>query len=480
MTEPRSEERTIHFVSLGCPKNRVDSEVMLGVAEQAGYQHVDDPSQARVIVVNTCGFIDAAKKESIDTILELSEYKKAGACERLVVTGCLSQRYPDEVAEGLPEVDNVLGSSDMMKLETVLRGSGERIMVGNPAGWVMGSADPRRISTRGRSAYVKIAEGCNRTCAFCVIPEIRGKQRSRAELDVVHEVEALAAAGVLEVNLVSQDTIAYGRDLDSGEKLASLVQKVADVPGIHWVRLHYLYPEKLDEELIELMSSHPRIVPYIDMPLQHAADGMLRRMRRGHGGKRLYELVDRLKTKIDGVVLRSAFIVGHPGETQEEFDELLEFVRFAEFDHVGVFRYSDEPSSRAYTLSDKVPERTAGARARKLMSVQRPISKRKNRARIGSELEVLVEGPSETEEFVFVGRHAGQAPEVDGSVFLSGGEVRPGEMRRVRITQASDYDLVGELEDPDSDDPLPSAPPARPAISFKRSDGRQTALRTVR
>ncbi|MDQ2644091.1 MAG: 30S ribosomal protein S12 methylthiotransferase RimO [Myxococcota bacterium] len=481
MTASGSEtpERTIHFVSLGCPKNRVDSEVMLGVAEQAGYQHVDDPSQARVIVVNTCGFIDAAKKESIDTILELSEYKKAGACERLVVTGCLSQRYPDEVAEGLPEVDNVLGSSDMMKLETVLRGSGERIMVGNPADWVMGSADPRRISTRGRSAYVKIAEGCNRTCAFCVIPEIRGKQRSRAELDVVREVEALAAAGVLEVNLVSQDTIAYGRDLGGGESLASLVQKVAEVPGIHWVRLHYLYPEKLDDGLIELMSSHPRIVPYIDMPLQHAADGMLRRMRRGHGGKRLYELVERLKAKIDGVVLRSAFIVGHPGETEQEFDELVEFVRFAELDHVGVFRYSDEPSARAHGLADKVPERVAGARARKLMSVQRPISKRKNRARIGSELEVLVEGPSETEELVFVGRHAGQAPEVDGCVYLSGGEVRPGEIRRVRITQASDYDLVGELEDADGDEPLPSAP-ERPSISFKRSDGRQTALRTVR
>jgi ribosomal protein S12 methylthiotransferase len=481
MTPERAEtaERTIHFVSLGCPKNRVDSEVMLGVAEQAGYQHVDDPGQARVIVVNTCGFIDAAKKESIDTILELSEYKRSGGCERLVVTGCLSQRYPDEVAEGLPEVDNVLGSSDMLKLEAVLRGGGERIMVGNPADWVMGAFDPRRISTRGQSAYVKIAEGCNRTCAFCVIPEIRGKQRSRAELDVVREVEALAAAGVLEVNLVSQDTIAYGRDLDGGEKLASLVQKVADVPGIRWVRLHYLYPEKLDEELVELLSSHPRLVPYIDMPLQHAADGMLRRMRRGHGGKRLYELVERLKKKIDGVVLRSAFIVGHPGETPQEFDELIEFVRFAEFDHVGAFSYSDEPSARAYALPDKVPERIAGARARKLMSVQRPISKKKNRARIGTELEVLVEGPSETEELVFVGRHAGQAPEVDGCVYLSGGEVRPGEMRRVRITQASDYDLVGELEDTDEDPPLPSPPP-RPAISFKRSDGRQTALRTVR
>ena len=473
-------ERTIHFVSLGCPKNRVDTEVMLGVAEGAGYRQVADPAEAQVIVVNTCGFIDAAKKESIDTILELSEHKRGGACERLVVTGCLSQRYSGEIADEMPEVDNVLGSSDMLKLSRVLDGSGERVMVGNPAEWVMGASDPRRVSTRGRSAYVKIAEGCNRTCAFCVIPQIRGKQRSRVADDVVREVEALAAQGVLEVNLVSQDTIAYGRDLESKSGLADLVRRVAEVPGIHWVRIHYLYPEKLDDELIELLGGHPRVVPYIDMPLQHAADGMLRRMRRGHGGKRLYELVDRLKAKIDGVVLRSAFIVGHPGETAPEFDELLAFVRYAELDHVGVFRYSDEPSATAYDLPDKVSEKVAASRASRLMAVQRPISRRKNRARIGSELEVLVEGPSETEDFVFVGRHAGQAPEVDGSVYLSGGEVRPGELHTVRITQASDYDLVGELDDQDAEKSAAPSEPPRANLSFKRSDGRQTALRTVR
>jgi ribosomal protein S12 methylthiotransferase len=471
-------ERTIHFVSLGCPKNRVDTEVMLGVAEQAGYRHVTDPSLARVIVVNTCGFIDAAKKESIDTILELSAHKQEGSCERLVVTGCLTQRYSGVLAAEMPEIDNVLGSSDMLKLSRVLDGSAERIMVGNPAEWVMGAADPRRISTRGRSAYVKIAEGCNRTCSFCVIPEIRGKQRSRAEDDLVAEVEALASAGVLEVNLISQDTIAYGRDLASPSKLATLVQRVADVPGIHWVRLHYLYPEKLDQELIELMSAHPRVVPYIDMPLQHAADGMLRRMRRGHGGKRLYELIDRLKASIDGVVLRSAFIVGHPGETPEEFEELMAFVRYAEIDHLGVFQYSDEASAQSHALPEKVPARTAAARAKRLMAVQRPISRKKNQARVGSELEVLVEGPSEDEELVFVGRHAGQAPEVDGSVYLSGGEVRPGELRRVRITQASDYDLVGELDGEQSAE-LPPTDPQRPKLAFKRSDGRQ-ALRTLR
>jgi len=472
-TTDATADRTIHFVSLGCPKNRVDTEVMLGVAGRAGYRHVEDPARAHVIVVNTCGFIDAAKQESIEVILELSEYKQRGQCDKLVVAGCLSQRYPDELAAELPEVDHVLGSSDMPKLERVLAGGAERVLVGNPADWVMGANDPRRLSTRGRSAYVKIAEGCNRRCAFCVIPQIRGLQRSRSVDDVVREVEALAAAGVLEINLVSQDTLAYGRDRDDGARLPDLVRRVAEVPGIYWVRLFYLYPERLDDALIELLDAHPRVVPYVDMPLQHAADAMLRRMRRGHGGKRLYDLVERLKARVRGLVMRSAFIVGHPGETDAEFEQLLAFVRFAELDNVGVFRYSDEPTAASHALDAKVPARTAQARARKLMAVQRPISREKNRARIGTELEVLVEGPSPDEELVFVGRHAGQAPEVDGQVYLSGGEVLPGEIRKVRITQAADYDLVGEV-----DEDGPSEPP-RPSLPIeKKRDGRK-ALRVL-
>jgi ribosomal protein S12 methylthiotransferase len=477
-------KRTIHFVSLGCPKNRVDSEVMLGVAEKAGYSHVADPSDANVIVVNTCGFIDAAKKESIDTILALSEHK-GGNCEKLVVSGCLSQRYPTELSNDLPEVDHFLGSSDMLKLETVLKGKAERILVGNPADWVVSASDPRRISTRGRSAYVKIAEGCNRTCAFCVIPELRGKQRSRGPDDVVREVEELAARGVLEVNLVSQDTVSYGRDLKDGSNLAALVKRIADVPGLRWVRLFYLYPEKLDDELIELIASHPKIVKYIDMPLQHAADGMLRRMRRGHGGKRLYDLVARLRTRIPSLVFRTAFIVGHPGETEEEYEELLEFIRFAEFDRVGVFQYSDEPSARAFALEDKVPSKVAAARAKKLMSLQRKISKKKLKALIGQELEVLVEGPSEDSELVMVGRHAGQAPDIDGVVYLSGGptgiEARPGELRTVRIESASDYDLLGELTSEDAIAlPKPKKKPSSVSpLTHRSSDGRRVTLRTV-
>jgi ribosomal protein S12 methylthiotransferase len=479
MTERGDGERTIHFVSLGCPKNRVDTEVMLGLAEQSGYRHVDDAADARVIVVNTCGFIDAAKKESIDTILELSGHKQSGACERLVVTGCLSQRYPQELADGFPEVDHFLGSSDMLKLERVLGGAAERMLVGHPADWVVNASDPRRISTRGASAYVKIAEGCNRTCSFCVIPQLRGKQRSRAIDDVVREVETLVEQGVLEVNLVSQDTVAYGRDLADGTQLTELVRRVADVPGLHWARLFYLYPERLDDQLIELIGGHPKVVPYVDMPLQHAADGMLRRMRRGHGGRRLYELVERLRKGVPGLTLRTAFIVGHPGETEEEFEELLAFVRHAEFDRVGVFRYSDEPSARASEFEGKVPTRTAASRARKLMQLQRGISKRRNRAMIGQTLDVLVEGPSEDSELVMVGRHAGQAPEIDGSVFLSGGEVRPGEIRRAHIVQASDYDLVGEV---DEGEPLVAAAAhaeRATQVAHRSSDGRRVVLKTL-
>jgi ribosomal protein S12 methylthiotransferase len=469
--------RTIHFVSLGCPKNRVDSEVMLGVAERKGFRHVSDPGDASVIVVNTCGFIDAAKEESINTILELARQKAEGRCEKLVVTGCLSQRHPDELARDLPEVDHLLGSSDMLKLERVLDGKAERVLVGDPASWLVTASDPRRVSTRGRSAFLKLAEGCNRSCSFCVIPSLRGKQRSRSADDIVREAEELAGAGIVELNLVSQDTVAWGRDTPGAPSLAALVERIADVPGVRWVRVFYLYPERLDDELVTLIAEHPRVVPYVDMPLQHAADAMLRRMRRGHGGRRLYELVERLRKRIPALTFRTAFIVGHPGETDAEFEELLAFVRFAAFERVGVFRYSDEESARSFALEGKVPKRTAAARARKLMSVQRRISRRKNRALVGQELEVLVEGPSEESELVMAGRHPGQAPEIDGSVYLSGGPVKPGDLCRARVTSASDYDLVAEVIESEH---LPNARRGRaqPALLHRASDGRRV-LRTV-
>ncbi len=471
-----SDKRTIHFVSLGCPKNRVDSEVMLGVARGEGFEHVSDPSEAEVIVVNTCGFIDAAKQESIDTILSLADQKANGRCEKLVVTGCLSQRYGKELAEGMPEVDHFLGSSDMLKIEQVLRGAGDRMLVGNPADWVVSAADPRTISTRGASAYVKIAEGCNRSCSFCVIPKLRGKQRSRSIEDVVREVEGLVAAGVAEVNLVSQDTIAYGRDLADGTSLAQLVRRVADVPGLRWLRLFYLYPEKIDDELIELIAHHPVVLPYVDMPLQHAADGMLRRMRRGHGGQRLRDLVERMRGQIPDLTFRTAFIVGHPGETEEEFNELCEFVKWAKFDRVGVFQYSDEDEVFAHTFEGKVDDATTNARAKKLMSIQRRISTQRNKALVGKRLQVLVEGPSEEMELVMVGRHKGQAPEIDGCVYLSGGLVEPGQLVDVIVKQSTDYDLLGEVDE--SSIILPTTGIAATHLIHHSSDGRRV-LRTV-
>jgi ribosomal protein S12 methylthiotransferase len=441
--------RTIHFVSLGCVKNRVDTEVMLGVATGGGWRIVDEADQAEVIVVNTCGFIGEAKKESIDTIFELAEYKKLGTCKKLVVSGCLSQRYPGQLAEQMPEVDHFLGSSDMMKLGEVLGGKAERMLVGNPADWVVRATDPRVVTQSRASAWLKLAEGCNRTCAFCVIPQIRGKQRSRGADDIVAEAERLVAGGAIELNLVSQDTVAYGRDLAKDERrsLAEVVRRVADVKGVRWVRLFYLYPETIDEALIELLASHPRVVPYVDMPLQHAADAMLKRMRRGHGKDRQKRVVERLRKAIPGLTFRTAFIVGHPGETQAEYDELVEFVAWARFEHAVVFRYSDEETCSAHDLAGKVPTLVAANRARKLMALQRKIAREKNRALVGRELDVLVEGPSEEHELVMKGRHPGQAPDIDGSVYLSEGEAHAGQMRRVKIVQASDWDLVGELQD---------------------------------
>jgi ribosomal protein S12 methylthiotransferase len=456
---PPEELRIVHFVSLGCPKNRVDTEVMVGVAEGAGLELVADAESADVVVVNTCGFIGEAKKESIDTILEMADMREKGAgqMKKLVVAGCLSQRYADELAKEMPEVDHFLGSSDMMKLGAVLnRTATDRMLVGNPASWVIQQESPRVLSQGRHFAYVKIAEGCNRNCGFCVIPDMRGKQRSRAIEDVVAEVEKLVAQGVVEINLISQDTIAYGRDLPGsggdeaarGKKLAELVERVADVPGVRWVRVFYLYPETMDARLIELLGHHPRVVPYVDMPLQHAADAMLKRMKRGHGIDRQKRVVERLRKEIPGLTFRTAFIVGHPGESEAEFEELVEFVKWARFERMAAFRYSDEETCASFGLDEKVPAKTAAARFRKLMKVQKSIAHQHSKSLIKQELEVLVEGTSDEHEYVQMARHRGQAPEIDGQVYLEGPEVedaRVGEIRRVIVTQAADYDVVGEL-----------------------------------
>jgi ribosomal protein S12 methylthiotransferase len=438
---------------------------MLGVSDSAGYRLVDDPARAEVIVVNTCGFIEAAKQESIDTILALSDMKQSGQCKRLVVAGCLSQRYPEQLAKELPEVDHFLGSSDMLALGRILdRGeTAPRMLVGNPADYVFKLSDPRRLSMGRHSAYVKIAEGCSRACSFCAIPSFRGKLRSRPIADVAGEVERLVAQGAVEINLISQDTVSYGRDLGGDADLSALCEALVAIDGLRWLRLFYLYPDALDERLLALLSANGKLVPYVDMPFQHATDAMLKRMRRGYNAARQRTLVERLRAHVPELCIRTAFIVGHPGETDADFEALCDFVRWARFDHVGVFRYSHEDGTHSFSLDELVDEDTIGARAERLMELQRAISREKLRARVGSEIEVLVEGVSDESEFLLQGRHRGQAPEVDGVVLLTNGTAQTGDIRRARVKQAADYDLVAEL--------LPDKSPTRENGSRRRSPG---------
>jgi ribosomal protein S12 methylthiotransferase len=437
--------RKVHFVSLGCAKNRVDTEIMLGVSSQRGLELTDNPLEAEVIVVNTCGFIGPAKEESVNTVLEMARHKEEGACEKLVVAGCLTQRYADQIAAEIPEIDHLLGSSDMLKLGQILDSDAARMLVGNPAEYTMRAEDPRVLTQMGHSAYMKIAEGCNRACSFCAIPGFRGKQRSRPIDDLVREAERLVEAGVREICLISQDTIAYGRDRDERPTLAELSAALAEVKGLGWLRLHYLYPEKMDPALLELMAQHPVVLPYIDMPFQHASDAMLRTMRRGHGGQRLRDTVDRLRRAVPGLVLRTTFLVGHPGETDADFQELCSFLDYAAPDHLGVFAYSHEEGTPAGERDDLVPDEVVEERQRDLLTRQREFNTARLRRRVGEEIEVLIDGLSEESDLLLQGRWWGQAPDVDGSITLANGEAQPGEFRRALITAASEYDLVADL-----------------------------------
>jgi ribosomal protein S12 methylthiotransferase len=357
----------------------------------------------------------------------------------------------------------------MLKLGQVLRADethkAARMLVGNPAEYVYKQTDPRRLSGARHSAYVKIAEGCSRKCSFCAIPSFRGTQRSRPIADVVAEVERLCEQGTVEVNLVSQDTIAYGRDLEGDVDLPKLLRALLDVRGLRWLRLFYLYPERMDDALLDVLAAGGKLVPYVDVPFQHVTDRMLKIMRRGYNAARQREFVEKLRTRVPGLFMRSAFIVGHPGETEEDFAALVDFVKVIELDHVGVFRYSHEEGTHSGTLEELVAPKLIERRAKELMKAQRAVSKRRLKAMIGSELDVLVEGESDESELLLVGRHAGQAPEVDGRVHLINGTAAPGEICRVRVTHAADYDLVGDLS-LGQDDPL--RPVHAPAAKSRR------------
>ncbi|MCG5051677.1 MAG: 30S ribosomal protein S12 methylthiotransferase RimO [Myxococcales bacterium] len=447
--------RTVHFVSLGCPKNRVDTEVMLGHTTNAGYELVAEPDAADVIVVNTCGFIGEAKQESVDAILEMAKYKEAGRCQRLVVTGCLSQRYPKELADEMPEVDHFLGTDEVDQITHALSAHERRVQVVETPRFLYDDLAPRKPSMATHTAYVKIAEGCDRPCAFCIIPKLRGPQRSRTPESVVREVEALAAAGTKEICLVAQDLTTYGRDLpdgklDDGPRLASLLRQLAQIEGLRWIRLHYAYPTAVTDELLDVIASEPRVAKYLDVPLQHVDDAVLKSMRRGHTSKQVYDLVERVRRKVPDITLRTTFIVGHPGETDEAFDKLHAFVKDANLDRVGVFPYSKEEGTVAALLPLRVLKKDADGRRRKLMRLQREISKRKMAAFKGRIIEVLVEGPSDESEYLLKGRHEGQAPEIDGQVFLTLEDYEPrvGELVRAEVTGSAEYDLAAKVIGP--------------------------------
>ncbi|HZS42020.1 MAG TPA: 30S ribosomal protein S12 methylthiotransferase RimO [Polyangia bacterium] len=443
-------KQQVYFVSLGCPKNRVDSEVMLGLTEAAGFEIARAPGDAEVIVVNTCGFIGEAKEESIDHILEMAEYKTAGSCKRLVVTGCLSQRYAGDLSREMPEVDHFLGSGDVDKIVGTIRGAAPRDGVTLDPAYLYDDVTPRLQSLPGYTAYVKIAEGCDRPCSFCIIPKLRGGQRSRSPESVEREVRDLVSRGAVEINLVAQDLTTYGTDLDGEIDLARLVRRLGRVDGLRWLRLHYAYPTATTDALLDAIAEEPAVAKYIDMPLQHIDDGILKAMRRGYVGKTPRALVEKIRARIPGVTLRTTFIVGHPGETEEAFQRLCDFVEEAEFDRVGVFTFSVEEGTHSATLDDRVPARTMERRRNALMRLQRKISRRKMKAMVGRELEVLVEGASDESEYLLVGRHAGQAPEIDGQVYLAMGDgvaaPKQGDLVRARVTKFADYDLSATVE----------------------------------
>ena len=438
----------VHLISLGCPKNTADSELMLGALVRAGFEVTMDPQQAQVLLVNTCAFIEPAKKESIDAILAAAEVKKNGAGKRLVVAGCLSQRYGSELREQFPEVDIFVGTGNFLDLPELLRRSERPELRPIPytgAAHLLPSAGAPRVRTGDPfSAYLKVSEGCDHRCAFCIIPKIRGRHESRAIDDLVEEARGLAASGVREINLIAQDLTAYGRDLEPPASLAALLYRLAPVDGIQWIRLLYCYPNFVTDELLAAIASLDKVVKYIDMPLQHADDAMLRAMKRERSADALRSLLGRVRAAIPEVALRTSFIVGFPGETDAAFATLVDFVREQQFDRVGVFTYSREENTAAYGLADQVPEAVKRRRRAELMEVAAEISLAKNRGLVGREIEVMVEGAAPGRATRLRARTSAQAPEIDGMVLLSG-EADPGEIVRARIERASTYDLHGRI-----------------------------------
>jgi ribosomal protein S12 methylthiotransferase len=466
--------KRVHFLTLGCPKNQVDSEIMLGVLARSGHELVLDPDAADVLVVNTCAFIGPAKEESIDAILDAARVKAAREGRRLVVTGCLAQRYAEDLTGSLPEVDAFVGTGDLVRIaEAVEAPPAAAPIVYRGAQHVLPAHDvaPRLRTGGWWTSYLKVSEGCDHTCSFCIIPKIRGRHESRALDDLVTEAAALAADGALELNLIAQDLTAYGRDLAGDTSLATLLRALAiRVPAIRWLRLLYAYPSSVTDELLEVMASEPAVCRYLDMPLQHASDRMLRAMRRERSGRALCELIARIRAAVPGIAMRTAFIVGFPGETEDDVRALCDFVEEIRFERVGVFRYSKEENTHAATLPGHVPERVKQTRFERVMETQARVAAELARAQIGREVDVLLE--EESEPGVFVGRTATQAPEIDGTIRVRGeGEV--GEIVRVLVTGADVYDLRGDIAPAvDTTGTTPYIPPPRHAKDFPQEVAR--------
>ena len=441
----------VGMVSLGCPKNLVDSEVMLGMLARQGYELTPDAGAADVIIVNTCSFIEPAKRESIETIIEMAEHKKTGAAHRLVVAGCLVERYRQDILEQIPEVDFVIGTNELERvLEACSDTEGLRQSDAPIDPYLYHEFTPRVLATPRHSAYIKITEGCDHPCTFCVIPQMRGRFRSRRFESVVREAENLVLQGVREITLIGQDTTSYGEDLGLKHGLAAFLRELGRVPDLVWLRALYYYPNRLTDELIEAVAETPNACKYFDIPLQHASAPVLKAMRRGSNGNQFLKQLERIRKAIPGVTLRTSMIVGFPGESDEDFQALLDFSSQAEFDHLGVFLYSNEESSASFGLPNLVEARTARDRQKKLMAQQRRISRRKLRRLVGQSLPVLVEGRSQETDLLFRGRLESQAPEIDGLVLINefeGNEPQPGEFRYATITASHDYDLVARLED---------------------------------
>jgi ribosomal protein S12 methylthiotransferase len=440
----------VGFVSLGCPKNLVDSEVMMGILARGGYELTPRADEADVLVVNTCSFIEAAQKESVDVILEMAEHKKFGAAKKLIVAGCLVERYRAQILEQVPEVDAVVGTGEVERILEAVEGDLRMLPAEAPA-FLYHDLTPRVVTTPRHAAYIKIAEGCDHPCTFCIIPQLRGKFRSRRFESVVREAENLAAAGAREITLIGQDTTSYGEDLGLRDGLAQLLARLAQVEDLLWVRFLYAYPNRVTQRLLDTLASHPRIARYMDMPLQHASRNVLARMKRGSHGDAFLKLLDKVRATIPGVSLRTSFIVGFPGETETDFEELCDFVRAAKLDWMGVFEYSDVDNAASYPLADKVEAETITDRRNRLMAIQKKISRKNLRAKRGSTAIALVEGPSKDNPLVWEARLEGMAPEIDGKLYLTDIEVagaemaEPGDVAHVEISQTDNYDVIGKV-----------------------------------